>query len=129
VGRDGQAIAYSIRYDPADITRLALFCEDQWVGDVRAKELQRADGSYEVLSLWESQMAKNLSKKEQPVPRDWLAYINEIDELTRKRTRERRQARRVVGATDQIVDEGEGLAVLPAETSADYTQLLTDFQS
>src|SRR2546429_9081704 len=56
--RDGQAIGYHFRYDPADISRIALFRDGTWVGDGYAKELQLADGTYRHVSLAEWKMAK-----------------------------------------------------------------------
>src|SRR3989441_4767629 len=60
VDREGKAVQYNFRYDPTDISRISLFRNGEWVGDGKARELQRADGTYRCISLAEWQMAKRL---------------------------------------------------------------------
>lgn len=130
LGWDGQPIAYHFSYEPADISRLALFQQGQWVGDVYAKELRLPDGRTAALSLWERQLALRLARTAGQSPRDWLAYIRDIEELTRRRLAEKKQVRRTASkvAAGRPVDLPAVEAAL-SQTPADpvYTDLLTAF--
>ena len=63
-----------IRYDPADVSKIALFREDEWIDDIGAKELRLPDGSHKLTSLWEVETAKFLAREENGDSRD-LASI------------------------------------------------------
>jgi putative transposase len=91
---NGQPVRYGVHYDPADIRRIALFRDDDWVGDVWAKELRLPDGSYRSLSLWEQSLAKEIAGDRQVAARDWKAYLDELDALSQQRWTERVKARR-----------------------------------
>src|SRR5205814_9083611 len=58
IGMNEKPIQYSLRYDPADISKIALFRGAHWLDDIGAKELLLPDGSYKPTSLWEIQTAK-----------------------------------------------------------------------
>jgi hypothetical protein len=134
VGLDGRPTPYHFSYEPADISRLALFQDGQWMGDVYAKELRLADGSTRSFSFWEQKMAQTLAREDGQRVRDWLAYIHEIDALSRQRLAEKKQhqrlqARGATGSTRRPADTAsEVAAVLEGKMATpDYTDLLTDF--
>ena len=85
-----QPIEYSFRYDPSDISILAIFRGDDFVGDALAKELLRADGNPRPTSLWERELAKQLARNDGGESKDWLHYLNESHALHKKRAREKR---------------------------------------
>jgi putative transposase len=108
-GRDGQRVPYQFSYEPADISRLALFKDQKWLGDVYTKELRRTDGSYRGSQGQSSQ--------------DWLKLVTELNELEQQRLAEKKRAAR----------QKKDLAAPPAvETIAieqDYTDLILGFVS
>ena len=59
IDRTGRAAQYQFRYDPADISRISLFRDGEWVGDGSARELQQADGTVRHISLAEWKMARS----------------------------------------------------------------------
>lgn len=91
VNRAGQPTRYSFRYDPADISCLALFKDGRWVGDVYAKQLRQPDGSHHRVSLAQHQLAHEAARREGRSSRDWLRYVNESEALYRQRRAEQRQ--------------------------------------
>ena len=97
VGLDGHPVNYNFSYEPADISRIALFRNAQWVGDLRAKELRQPDGSTLSLSLGEYKMAKAMAHSQGKNTNEWLGYIGEIDELTRNRLAEKKKIRNCSG--------------------------------
>lgn len=121
VGLDGHPVNYNFSYEPADISRIALFRNAQWVGDLRAKELRQPDGSTLSLSLGEYKMAKAMAHSQGKNTNEWLGYIGEIDELTRNRLAEKKKIQRNVnrkGSSDKIPEPTK---------SSDYTDLLASF--
>ncbi len=135
IGVDGKPVQYAFHYDPADIGRLAIFRDGQWIGDVWAKELRLADGAYQSVSLWERAMAKDLARREGRGAGDWLDYLDEMDHLRKQRVTEKRAAPhpfresnpdRTAPARLQSMDKAlQDLSAAPA--AADPTQLLTSF--
>lgn len=93
VGQNGQRIQFSLRYDPADISCLALFRDGAWVGDVYAKQLREPDGSVRPLTLAERQLAQKMARNAGQSPQDWLRYLQDIDERHQTRRRERQAAK------------------------------------
>ncbi|MFC1975332.1 Mu transposase C-terminal domain-containing protein [Chloroflexota bacterium] len=124
---NNQRIHYAFSYDPNDISRLALSQDGQWLGDVYAKKLRRADGSTRSISLWEGDMAQSLARDKGQSSQDWLAFITEMDELGKKRVAEKKQAKRrsktypVNPQSRPIVEQAQ------AVTEQDYTDLLISF--
>jgi len=131
VGRDGQLLRYHFSYNPADISSIALFRNEQWVGDLYAKELRQPDGSTRMLSLWEHRMAKGLARARGEDPHDWLNYISEMDELTKKRQSEKKKAQRTAKRQSSANTRSEGHGKAKSNRSAsiplDYTELLAGF--
>jgi hypothetical protein len=89
VGRDGRPVFYHFRYDPQDISRLALFRDGYWVCDVFAKALRRPDGNYRAVSLAERKLAQMAARRYGESGRDWLRFVNESEHLSRQRQREK----------------------------------------
>ncbi len=94
IGVDGKKLEYAIHYDPSDISRIALFCDGDYVCDAFAKELQRADGTYRSVSYWECQMAKDLAVANGSDRGQWLEYLDVMDDRTKNRMAERKKAHR-----------------------------------
>ncbi len=125
--RDGRATQYHFRYDPADISRIALFRDGTWVGDGYAKELQLADGTYLHISLAEWKMAKQQvalgeDGTEGKTPAEFV-LVSDYQELGKQRTKEkkatqRRASKREPDALDEPkhVPESPSIASLDEET-------------
>ena len=94
IDKDDQKIEYGIRYDPADISTISIWDEDVFIDDLEAKELRLPDGSLKRTSVWEVKMAKALAKKNDGCKEDWLSYLNDAQELEKKRKAERERIRR-----------------------------------
>jgi len=131
IGMDKKPIQYSLRYDPADISKIAMFREDHWLGDIGAKELLLPDGSYKPTSLWEVQTAKTLAKDANGDTGDWLAYVNKAEELKKMRMSEKRRRQRELqkGANDPtqstavvetVTKNGRGQQIDPTELLAGF---------
>jgi len=127
VGRDGQPLLYHFSYDPSDISRIALFRDEQWIGDVYAKELRQPDGSTRGLSLWEHRMAKALAHVKGKDPYDWLSYISEIDTLTKSRLSEKKKAQRAAKKQNSNPPSPRPGSSDPLNGRPDYTELLASF--
>lgn len=125
---NGQPVPYHFRYDPADISRLALFQGSEWVGDVFSKMLRQPDGSTRSLGLWERDLAKQWAKRDGQSGRNWLQYVADIDDLTRQRQQEKRRKRKP-DAPPRCVDTQTLETVLPQadDSASPYTNLLGYF--
>ena len=136
VGKDGRRIQFSFRYNPADISCLALFRDGNWVGDVYAKQLRQPDGSTRSISLAERQLAQKMAQNAGHSAQDWLRYIQDIDERNQTRRRERQAAQRQARpngrsqstARAETSDAENALSHLTAtENNRAYTELLAAF--
>jgi transposase InsO family protein len=134
--KESQKIEYGIRYDPADISTISIYHEEVWKDDLEAKELRLPDGSLKRTSQWELNMAKALAKKNDGCREDWLSYLDDAEELKKRRRAERdrirRQQKRLAQqgmAEDESVNSEESVEDLPADDDAYLTKLLADFQS
>src|SRR5204863_4833862 len=87
-------VKFGIRYDPSDISRLAIFRDGKYICDVRSKELRLANNEYKSVSRWEREMAQDLARKDGKQARDWVAYLNGLQELFDKRKAEKKHAQR-----------------------------------
>lgn len=87
-------IQYAIRYNPADISCIALFRNGRYVDDVKAKELRLSNNEYRSVSLWERELSKDLARSDGSALRDWVAYLNSIRNLNETRTSEKKAAQR-----------------------------------
>ncbi len=98
--RQGRRRQFHLRYDPADVSRVAVFEEGLWLGDGYARELRLPDGHYEPVSLWELQLAKDLARQQRnsrPTrPHEWLIHLLEARELITQRQAEQKGIRRKV---------------------------------
>lgn len=128
VDQDGRSLHYNFSYEPADISRLALFRDGHWVTDVLAKELRLADGSTLSVSLWERKIARILARGDGNSSRDWLAYLHSMAELTQLRLAEKKKAWRQQ-SHQTGTDPAHQLNIAPDCTQGDYTELLARFVS
>ena len=98
--RQGRRRRFHLRYDPDDVSRVAVFEDGNWLGDGYARELRLPDGSYESVSLWELNMAKELVRRQShqrtPRPHSWLIHLLEARELIAQRQSEQKLIRRKV---------------------------------
>jgi putative transposase len=98
--RQGHRRHFHLRYDPDDVSRVAVFEDGNWLGDGYARELRLPDGSYEPVSLWELNIAKErmrLQNNQRPsYPHSWLIHLLEARELIARRQTEQRLIRRKV---------------------------------
>lgn len=96
--RQGQRRSFQLRYDPTDVSRVAVFEAGQWLGDGYARELRLPDGSYEPTSLWELALAKDLMRQQNARrtahPHSWLLHLLEARELIAQRQEEQKLIRR-----------------------------------
>jgi transposase InsO family protein len=136
VDKDDQKIEYSIRYDPADISTISIWDEDVFKDDLEAKELRLPDGSLKQTSEWEVKMAKALASKHDGCREDWLSYLNDAEELEKKRRAERehiRRQRKRLAQVEQGEDErakvDENVEDIPSDDDEHLTKLLAAFQS
>jgi len=124
--RQGRRRHFHLRYDPTDMSRVAVFEQGMWLGDGYARELHLADGRYEPVSLWELRMAKELGRQRRqeqpPSPHAWLLHILETRELIAQRQAEQKQIRRKV---QQLREKRRGR---PATPSPDQRQVVEEAQ-
>jgi transposase InsO family protein len=93
IGRNGEKLNYEVRFDPHDISRIALFGADQFVCDLQSNELKLADNSPRPLSMVERDLAKRIAVESGDSAANWLAYVERLSKLQRQREEEKRQAR------------------------------------
>jgi hypothetical protein len=119
--RQGRQRRYHLRYNPEDVSRVAVFETGIWLGDGYARELRLADGSHESVSLWELELAKDLIRQKDQQhrlrPHSWLVHLFEARELIEQRQAEQRLIRRKL---QQLRERhpgrpGNGSAVLASE--------------
>jgi Mu transposase, C-terminal len=91
----GKRVQYTIRYDPSDISRVALFRDKLYIDDIKAKELRLGNNEYRSVSQWERELSKDLARSEGQALRDWVEYLNRIRSLNETRTAEKKAAQRV----------------------------------
>jgi hypothetical protein len=134
VGWDRELIHYRFSYDPADISRIALFRDGKQISLLEAKELRQADGSTMAVSLWEQQLAKAMAQKKGYSTRDWLKHVYELDELHRRRLAEKKKAHQMGRAIVVEAADAESQAMEPVleqaavdEAKQSYTEWLANF--
>ena len=135
IDKEDQKIEFSIRYDPADISTITIWDEDVYIDDLEAKELRLPDGSLKRTSEWEVKMAKALAKKNDGCKEDWLSYLNDAEELEKKRKAEReriRRQRKRLAQEEQGEDEHskieENVEDISLHDDEYLTNLLADFK-
>ena len=92
--RPNVKVQYAIRYDPEDISCIALFRNGLYVDDIKAKELRLSNNEYRSVSLWERELSKDLARSDGSALRDWVAYLNSIRDMNETRTVEKKAAQR-----------------------------------
>jgi hypothetical protein len=90
----GKRVSYAIRYNPLDISSVAIFRDGRYIDDVKAKELRLVNNEYRSVSLWERELSKDLARADGQASRDWQAYLNKLRDLTETRTAEKKAAQR-----------------------------------
>ncbi|HEY3081275.1 MAG TPA: transposase [Chloroflexota bacterium] len=118
--RRGRPRRFHLRYDPADLSRVAVFEEGVWLGDAHARELRLPDGGHEPASRWELGLAKELARRRggrAPRPHSWLLHLLETRELVAQRRAEQKVVRRQL---QQLRDRraGQPPAVSAAQRAA-----------
>jgi transposase InsO family protein len=131
LNRQGETIRFRFRYDPNDISQIALFHEDRWLGDLTAQPLRQTDGSCLQLSLWEQHLSRQLAAEAGAPNSHWLSFLHELDTLNQQRLKEQRQIQRAASkpTTQPTIHQAEaGLETThTTRLYADYTTLLTRF--
>ncbi len=91
----GKRVQYTIRYNPSDISSVALYRDNRYIDDIKAKELRLGNNEYRSVSLWERKLSKDLACSEGQASRDWVEYLNRIRGLNETRTAEKKAAQRI----------------------------------
>lgn len=98
--RQGRRRRFHLRYDPTDLSHVAVFEHGIWLGDGYARELRLPDGHYEPVSVWEMKLAKDLARQhtrqQASRPHSWLVHLLEARELIAQRQTEQKLIRRKV---------------------------------
>jgi hypothetical protein len=103
---NGNVIEYEYRYDPYDISWLALYRGGKYFCDVYAKELRREDytdkkPSVDSMSLLEKELRTELVKSAGGSARDWLTPQAKLGETTKRRISEKKAAGKQVHAINE----------------------------
>lgn len=122
--RQGRTRHFSIRYDPLDVSRIAVFEDGLWLGDAYARELRLPDGRYEPASLWELELARDLERSQGHTRASrsysWLIHLLEAKGLIEQRQEEQKLIRRKV---QQLRERRKGQPVSPQRQVVDDAQL------
>lgn len=129
-GKRGQPRTFQLRYDPLNISRLAVFEQGVWLGDAYPRELRLPDGRFEPASLWELEMAKDLARvqggKRLLRTQSWLIHLLEARELIEQRQIEQKAIRRKVQqlrehrrSRSDLSDPSQKLQAIPDQSLAD----------
>ena len=127
-------VKIGIRYDPSDISRIALFRDGKYICDVRPKELRLANNEYKSVSLWERELAKDLALDDGKAARDWVAYLNGIREIHERRKAEKKKAQqkaRKAGSKSSpkvdIAQMSEAIEQASPSLDGDYDRFIAGF--
>lgn len=127
----GKQIRYRFRYDPHDISHLALFRDGRWLGDIEARELKQANGSVRSLSLWERDWHLKQVREADATHNHWLDFIHEVDVLSQQRLREQKRIQHQIPPSVRPVNAQTTESALEAsnlaQSYAEYTDLLSKF--
>jgi hypothetical protein len=78
-------ILYTIRYDPADISRISVFAGSKYLCDAFAKERRLSDGSYDPISEADRNLRQSLSRLWKTPTGHMLKYHAEFDSVVETR--------------------------------------------
>lgn len=127
-------VKIGIRYDPSDISRIAIFRDGKYICDVRPKELRLANNEYKSVSLWEREMAKDLAINDGKAARDWVAYLNGLRELFEKRKAEKKEAQQKARKGNSksspkvdISSMSKAIEQVPSFQDEEYDQYIASF--
>ncbi len=134
VGKDGKRIEYELRYSPLDISRMSLYHEGVWLGDVYAKELRQADNvTYLPCSIVEREIAKKMAVANHTQAK-WYSYLSWVDPKAKIRAKDSRAAHKIqlTGAAQSAEGERQSnkgpakkspargnLSIVPNDTQTD----------
>lgn len=122
--RQGRPRHFALRYEPSDVSRVAVFEQGLWLGDAYARELRLPDGHYEAASLWELELAKDLARpagaSRLAHPHSWLVHLLETKALVEQRQAEQKVIRRKV---QQLRERRKGRPVSTSRLVVDAAQL------
>ena len=122
--RQGRRRHFSLRYDPSDVSQVAVFENGLWLGDGHASELRLPDGRYEPVSLWELELAKDLARSRGTShasrPHSWLIHLLETKALIAQRQEEQKLIRRKV---QQLREKRQGRPVSTQRQAIESAQL------
>ncbi len=119
------------------MSRIAVFENGIWLGDGCARELRLADGSYESVSLWELELAKDLIRQRDHQhklrPHSWLVHILEARELIEQRQTEQKLIRRKLQQLRERQPgrprRGSTVQLLEVKQIAQAEQVMAEMQS
>lgn len=130
LNKHGQRRNFHLRYDPLDISTVAIFEEGAWLGDAYARELRLPNGHYEPASLWEIEIAKALAQaqggRRALRTHSWLIHLLEGRALIEQRQQEQKAIRR---KTQQLKQKRRGRppgdSVLTSQVALEAAQMPT----
>ena len=118
---------------PADISRISLFRNGEWVGDGLAKELLQADGSVRQVSLAQWNEAKRLARSQEdgadPSVPEELAQLADIKALETRRLQEKKKEQRKIVKQSQPNKEQDDKMkeTVPSMTEDEETKRILRF--
>lgn len=86
-------IPYAIKYDPDDISRIYVFNDGVFVGELPMRKRLLPDGSTNPISLAQLKIARKLSKIHSGTARGWMEFAKETEERGVQRRREQKKIR------------------------------------
>lgn len=125
IDRHGKPIEYVIRYDPSNVSCIALFHDGHWCGDAYSKQRRQSDGTTKAVSLWEHEIAACLSLDRQHYKADTEDFYADALKMGETRSAEKKQIQRELKKSSQ--KPPRSIAVIEAGSTPDYTELLTGF--
>ena len=94
IGTDGKLVEYSVTYQPNDISRIALFRDGTYLFDLYAQRLRLPNNTYLQVSIADRNLALKIARSRDQANSDWVAYVQEAQELNKKRGAEQKAAKR-----------------------------------
>jgi len=106
-GRKQQRVMCGIRYNPHDLSQIAVFRGTEYIGDVYATELRLPDGGYLAVSTAERELAKHIAyaSHSQQVARDWVHYLDDIKDMVKRRQAEKRHVHRLASRSSSFATQ------------------------
>jgi hypothetical protein len=145
IGHDGKPVRYTIRYNPLDISRIAVYrrisegyrtLDETFVGLAYARQLKLPDGTVESLSMAERDLARQLDRKhnEGTNSQGWLRFWKQVKARSGQRTVERKQRERASEKSDANAVQHEKVSshmitakLRESSSGEDLQELLREF--